>query len=153
PRGQTLVAISATQTRPRPRGRSAHHRRQPRPARRTRHALLAKQVTSSHRPDRARRGSRTSYTVIWTVPRAVLGREMGRIASSSRLLRQCTRRRGAVTLGTSVATRRGKEMGAGPAATKFLQPSLPKVLLDRAWLVERLDQAVSASPITVVTGY
>src|SRR5262245_35892128 len=44
-------------------------------------------------------------------------------------------------------------MGTGPAATKFLPPRLPKVLLDRAWLVDRLDRAVSASPITVVTGY
>jgi LuxR family maltose regulon positive regulatory protein len=44
-------------------------------------------------------------------------------------------------------------MGTGPAATKFLQPTLPNVLLERAWLVDRLDRAVSASPITVVTGY
>src|SRR5262245_33358092 len=47
----------------------------------------------------------------------------------------------------------GKGMGTGPAATKFLPPKLPTVLLDRAWLVDRLDQALSASPITVVTGY
>jgi LuxR family maltose regulon positive regulatory protein len=44
-------------------------------------------------------------------------------------------------------------MGTGPAATKFLQPTLPNVLVERAWLVDRLDGAVSASPITVVTGY
>src|SRR5262245_15704214 len=44
-------------------------------------------------------------------------------------------------------------MGTGPAATKFLPPTLPKVLLDRAWLVERLDRAVLTSPISVVTGY
>src|SRR5262245_29510785 len=43
-------------------------------------------------------------------------------------------------------------MGTGPAATKFLPPTLPKVLLDREWLVDRLDRAVNASPITVVTG-
>src|SRR5262249_34726196 len=44
-------------------------------------------------------------------------------------------------------------MRTGPAATKIFLPTLPKVLLDRAWLVDRLDRAVSASPITVVTGY
>jgi LuxR family maltose regulon positive regulatory protein len=44
-------------------------------------------------------------------------------------------------------------MGTGPAATKFAAPTRPTVLLDRAWLVDRLDRAASASPITVVTGY
>lgn len=44
-------------------------------------------------------------------------------------------------------------MATGPAATKFSAPTLPNVLLDRAWLVDRLDRAVSSAPITVVTGY
>ena len=44
-------------------------------------------------------------------------------------------------------------MGTEPAVTKFRPPKLPNALVERAWLVDRLDEATASSPLTVITGY